>query len=108
MKKGIMVMALGLTVSMFSGAAYAADKVACAACHKGHEDTVGPALATVVTAYGSVDKVFKFLNSDAPLTPKVKSFEKKAKVMEMQLKRYRAFDAATKAEIRSWFEAQLK
>lgn len=107
MKKVIMVMALGLTVSVFSSYAYAG-KVACTTCHKGHEDAVGPSLASVVSAYGSVDQVFQFLNSDAPLKPKVEGFAKKAKVMEAQLTRYRALDDAGKAEVRSWFEAQLK
>lgn len=107
MKKVTMVMALGLTVSVFSSPAYAA-KVFCTTCHKGHENSVGPSLASVVGAYGSVDQVFQFLNSDAPLKPKVKAFANRAKVMEAQLKRYRALDDAGKAEARSWFEGQLK
>lgn len=107
MKKIIMVMALGLTLSAFSSSAFAA-KVSCMTCHKGHEDSVGPSLASVVSAYGSVDQVFQFLNSDAPLQPKVESFAKKAKVMEGQLKRYRAMNDAGKADVRSWFEDQLK
>ncbi len=109
MKKAMMIMVLGLTAAAFSAPAYAApNKVSCAACHKGSEDSVGPALNKVVAAYGSVDKVFAFLDSDAPLTPKVKGFEKKVMVMKGQLKRYRAFDDATKAEARAWFEEQLK
>jgi len=107
MKKVLMVMALGATLSAFSAPAFAAGKVMCATCHKGNADLVGPSLASVVTAYGSVDKVFDFLNSDAALNPKVKGFEKKAKVMDGQLKRYRALDDAAKKEVRSWFEAQL-
>lgn len=107
MKKSLMVMALGLTVTVFSAPAFAADKVMCATCHKGNADLVGPSLASIVKAYGSVDKVFAFLNSDAALNPKVKGFEKKAMVMNGQLKRYRALDAASKKEVRTWFEAQL-
>lgn len=107
MKKVFMVMALGATLSVISAPAFAAGKVMCATCHKGNVDTVGPSLANIVSAYGSVDKVFGFLNSDAALSPKVKGFEKKASVMKGQLKRYRALDDAGKKEIRTWFEAQL-
>jgi len=107
MKKALMVIALGATLSVFSGPAFAAGKVMCASCHKVNADFVGPSLASVVSAYGSVDKVFEFLNSDAALNPKVKGFEKKAMVMKSQLKRYRALDDAAKKDIRTWFEAQL-
>lgn len=80
----------------------------CAACHSGHKDKVGPAFATVVEAYGSVDKVFAFLNSDAELESKVTAFAGKAGIMKAQLKKYRGLDAAKKAEVRTWFEEQVK
>ena len=80
----------------------------CKSCHKGHKDAVGPALTTVVAAYGSVDKVFAFLNSDADLVSKVEAFASKASTMKGQLKKYRKLDDAKKAEVRAWFEEQIK
>ncbi|MDQ6982110.1 MAG: hypothetical protein Q9M08_03775, partial [Mariprofundus sp.] len=80
----------------------------CASCHAGHKNKVGPAFATVVEAYGSVDAVFEFLNSDAELEPKVEKFAKKAKLMKTQLKKYRKLSDAKKAEVRTWFEEQIK
>jgi len=86
----------------------ASAKAFCATCHAGHADKVGPSLASVVEAYGSVDAVFAFLNSDAALDPKVAAFASKKGVMKGQLKKYRKLNDAKKAEIRAWVESELK
>jgi len=86
----------------------ASAKPFCASCHAGHKNKVGPAFATVVEAYGSVDAVFEFLNSDAPLEPKVTKFAKKYKIMKSQLKKYRKLNDGKKAKVRAWFEEQIK
>ncbi len=80
----------------------------CAACHAGHKDKVGPAFEKVVAAYGSVDAVFEFLNSDRPLEPKVTAFASKKSTMKAQLKKYRRLSDEKKAEVRKWFEEQIK
>ncbi|MDQ6972664.1 MAG: hypothetical protein Q9M30_08445 [Mariprofundaceae bacterium] len=80
----------------------------CKSCHSGHKDKVGPAFVKVVEAYGSVDAVFAFLNSDADLEPKVTAFAKKYKTMKGQLKKYRKLNDAKKAAVRTWFEEQIK
>jgi len=106
MKKMMMIAA---AVVMLGGLSATADaKPFCAACHDGHKDKVGPSFASVVEAYGSVDAVFAFLNSDADLEPKVAAFASKASTMKSQVKKYRKLNDAKKAEVREWFEAQLK
>jgi len=80
----------------------------CASCHSGHKDKVGPAFEKVVAAYGSVDNVFAFLNSDKALEPKVAAFASKKGLMKGQLKKYRKLNDAKKAEVRAWFEEQIK
>ncbi|HKI61431.1 MAG TPA: c-type cytochrome [Mariprofundaceae bacterium] len=82
--------------------------VMCAACHDGHKDKVGPALATAVKAYGSVDELFAFLNSGKDLEPKVAAFAGKKAIMASQLKKYRAMSDEKKAEVRAWVEAAVK
>ena len=104
--KKIIIAAAVLAVAGLSTSAMA--KPFCASCHAGHKDKVGPAFATVVKAYGSVDKVFAFLNSDAELNPKVAAFASKAGMMKAQLKKYRKLSDAKKAEVRTWFEAEIK
>jgi len=104
--KKIMIALAVLAVAGMSTSAMA--KPFCAACHSGHKDKVGPAFATVVKAYGSVDKVFAFLNSDADLKPKVAAFASKSGMMKSQLKKYRGLSADKKAEVRAWFEAEIK
>jgi len=106
MKKMIIAAAAAFMVGAFATAASAGPF--CASCHAGHKDKVGPAFATVVEAYGSVDAVFAFLNSDADLTPKVEAFAAKSGVMKSQLKKYRGLSDEKKAEVRTWFEAELK
>jgi len=105
MKKTLMIVA---AAAFMLGSSAAMAKPFCASCHAGHKDKVGPAFATVVEAYGSVDAVFEFLNSDAELEPKVQKFAKKAKLMKTQLKKYRKLSDDKKAEVRSWFEEQIK
>jgi len=108
MKKTMMMAAAaaflvgGMATSAMAGGAF------CKACHKGTKDAVGPSLTSVVAAYGSVDAVFAFLNSDADLNPKVEAFASKASTMKAQLKKYRGLDDAGKAEVRHWFEGELK
>lgn len=107
MKKTMMIAAAAaFAVVGLSGAASA--KPFCASCHAGHKDKVGPAFEKVVAAYGSVDDVFAFLNSDADLEPKVAAFASKKGLMKAQLKKYRKLNDAKKAEVRTWFEEQVK
>ncbi len=106
MKKMTITALAALAIAGF--AATASAKPFCATCHAGHKDKVGPAFEKVVAAYGSVDAVFEFLNSDAPLEPKVKEFAKKAGTMKSQLKKYRRLSDEKKAEVRAWFEEQVK
>jgi len=107
MKKMMMIAAAAAFV-MGGLTATAEAKPFCAACHSGHKDKVGPAFEKAVAAYGSVDKVFAFLNSDAELEPKVTEFAGKKNIMKGQLKKYRKLDAAKKAEVRAWFEGEVK
>jgi cytochrome c551/c552 len=94
---------------MMGGLSATADaKAFCAACHAGHKDKVGPSFASVVEAYGSVDAVFAFLDSDAPLDPKVAAFASKKNTMKGQLKKYRKLSDDKKAEVRAFFESELK
>jgi len=108
MKKTMMMAAAaaflmgGMATSAMAGGAF------CKTCHKGTKDAVGPALTSIVAAYGSVDKVFAFLNSDADLNPKVEAFAGKASIMKGQLKKYRGLNDEKKAEVRHWFEGELK
>jgi cytochrome c551/c552 len=107
MKKTMMIAAAAAFA--FGGmAATASAKPFCASCHAGHKDKVGPAFEKVVAAYGSVDDLFAFLNSDAELEPKVAAFASKKGLMAAQLKKYRKLDDAKKAEVRSWIESELK
>ncbi|MDQ6966849.1 MAG: hypothetical protein Q9M23_08005 [Mariprofundaceae bacterium] len=108
MKKMMLIAAAAAFVLVGGMATTAEAKPFCAACHSGHKDKVGPSFESVVAAYGSVDAVFAFLNSDAKLEPKVEKFAKKYKTMKGQLKKYRKLNDAKKAEVREWFEAQLK
>jgi cytochrome c551/c552 len=105
MKKTLIV-AAALMIGSFATTASA--KPFCATCHAGHKDKVGPAFEKVVAAYGSVDAVFEFLNSDAALEPKVADFAGKAAIMKGQLKKYRKLNDEKKAEVRAWVEEQLK
>jgi cytochrome c551/c552 len=105
MKKTLMIAA---TAAFMLGATSASAGVFCKSCHSGHKDKVGPALVKIVEAYGSVDAVFEFLNSDAALEPKVTAFAGKAKIMKSQLKKYRKLNDHKKAQVREWFEGQVK
>ncbi len=105
MKKALMIAA---AAAMTMGASVASAKPFCATCHAGHKDKVGPAFEKVVAAYGSVDAVFEFLNSDKPLEPKVAEFASKKNTMKGQLKKYRRLSDKKKAEVRAWFEEQIK
>jgi len=105
MKKTLMIAA---AAAFMLGSSAAMAKPFCASCHAGHKNKVGPAFATVVEAYGSVDAVFEFLNSDAALEPKVTAFARKSKIMKSQLKKYRKLNDKKKAEVREWFEEQVK
>jgi len=107
MKKTLMIAAAAAFAAV-SMSAPAMAKPFCASCHAGHKDKVGPAFEKVVAAYGSVDAVFAFLNSDAKLEPKVAAFASKKGVMKGQLKKYRKLNDAKKAEVRTWFEEQIK
>jgi cytochrome c551/c552 len=106
MRKTIIAAVAALMVGGFATSASAG--VFCASCHSGHKDKVGPAFEKVVAAYGSVDAVFEFLNSDAPLDPKVTAFAKKKGIMKGQLKKYRKLSDAKKAAVREWFEKQVQ
>lgn len=106
MKKMMIVAAAVLAMAGMSTSASA--KAFCASCHAGHKDKVGPAFSKVVEAYGSVDAVFAFLDSDADLEPKVAAFAGKKNIMKGQLKKYRKLNAEKKAEVRSFFEDELK
>jgi len=107
MKKTLMIAAAA--AFMVGGlAAPATAKPFCASCHAGKADKVGPSFETVVAAYGSLDNVVSFLNSDAELEPKVAAFASKKGLMAAQLKKYRKLDDAKKAEVRSWIEGELK
>ncbi len=106
MKK--MMIAAAATAVLLGGAMTANAGVFCKSCHSGHKDKVGPAFEKIVAAYGSVDAVFEFLNSDAPLEPKVAEFASKKNTMKGQLKKYRKLNDEKKAEVRAWFEEQLK
>lgn len=106
MKKLIIAAAAAFMVGGFATSASAG--VMCAACHSGHKDKVGPALTTVVEAYGSLDAVFEFLNSDAELEPKVAAFAGKKGMMASQLKKYRGLSDEKKAEVRAWVEAEVQ
>ncbi|OIO66585.1 MAG: hypothetical protein CO186_11500 [Zetaproteobacteria bacterium CG_4_9_14_3_um_filter_49_83] len=106
MKKTLLVAATAAMMMGFTASASAG--VFCASCHAGHKDKVGPSFATVVEAYGSVDAVFEFLNSDADLEPKVAAFASKAGMMNSQLKKYRGLADDKKAEVRTWFEEQVQ
>ncbi len=110
MKKMIMTAAAAAFVlgGLAMAPATADAKPFCASCHKGHGKKVGPGFDDVVKAYGSVDAVFEFLNSDKPLEPKVTKFAKKSKIMKSQLKKYRKLNDTKKAEVRTWFEEQIK
>jgi len=101
------VMAAAAAAFMLAGTSAMA-KPFCASCHSGHKDKVGPAFEKVVAAYGSVDAVFEFLNSDAALEPKVTAFASKKGIMKSQLKKYRKLNDKKKAEVRAWFEEQVK
>ncbi|RMG90462.1 MAG: hypothetical protein D6703_07780 [Zetaproteobacteria bacterium] len=105
MKKALM---LAAAAAMMIGATSANAAPFCASCHSGHKDKVGPAFEKVVAAYGSVDAVFEFLNSDKPLEPKVTAFASKKGIMKGQLKKYRKLSDDKKAEVRAWFEEQIK
>jgi len=105
MKKTLMIVA---AAAFMLGSSAAMAKPFCASCHAGHKNKVGPSFASVVEAYGSVDAVFEFLNSDAELVSKVEKFAKKNKLMKTQLKKYRKLSDAKKAEVRTWFEEQIK
>jgi len=105
MKKTLMIVA---AAAFILGSSAAMAKPFCASCHAGHKNKVGPAFTTVVEAYGSVDAVFEFLNSDAPLESKVTKFAKKSKIMKSQLKKYRKLNDGKKAKVRAWFEEQVK
>jgi len=107
MKKTLMIAAAAV-IAAGSLAAPAMAKPFCASCHDGHKDKVGPAFEKVVAAYGSTDAVFAFLNSDADLDPKVAEFASKKGLMAAQLKKYRKLNDAKKAEVRTWFEEQVK
>jgi len=108
MKKTLMMAAAaaflvgGMATSAMAGGAF------CKTCHKGTKDAVGPSLTSVVAAYGSVDAVFAFLDSDADLDPKVAAFASKKGIMKGQLKKYRKLNAEKKAVVRHWFEEQIK
>jgi len=108
MKKTLMMAAAaaflvgGMATSAMAGGAF------CKSCHKGAKDAVGPSLTSIVAAYGSVDAVFAFLDSDAALDPKVEKFASKKNVMKGQLKKYRKLSAEKKADVRHWFDDQLK
>lgn len=106
MKKTMILAAAAFAFVGLSTSAMA--KPFCASCHAGHADKVGPSFASVVEAYGSVDAVFAFLDSDADLEPKVAAFASKKNIMKGQLKKYRGLDAAKKAEVRTWLEGELK
>lgn len=106
MKKMMIAAAAAMMIGGFATSASAG--VFCASCHAGHKDKVGPAFATVVEAYGSVDAVFEFLNSDADLDPKVAAFAGKAGMMKGQLKKYRKLSDEKKADVRAWFEEQVQ
>lgn len=106
MKKMMIAAAAVLMLGGLSANAEA--KPFCAACHAGSADKVGPSLTSIVEAYGSLDATFAFLNSDADLEPKVAAFASKAATMKSQLKKYRGLDDAKKAEVRTWFEEQIK
>ncbi len=106
MKKATITALAALAITGFAASASA--KPFCATCHAGHKDKVGPAFEKVVAAYGSVDAVFEFLNSDKPLEPKVAAFAKKKGTMKPQLKKYRKLSDEKKAEVRAWFEEQIK
>jgi len=108
MKKMMMIAAAAAFVLVGGMATTAEAKPFCAACHDGHKDKVGPSFTTVVAAYGSVDAVFAFLNSDADLEPKVAAFASKASTMKSQVKKYRKLNDEKKAEVRAWFEEQIK
>ncbi|MBF0282047.1 MAG: hypothetical protein HQM07_05720 [Zetaproteobacteria bacterium] len=109
MKKTLMIAAAAAFMATGLAATEAAAGAPfCASCHAGHKDKVGPSLASVVEAYGSTDAVFAFLNSDAELEPKVAAFASKAGTMKGQLKKYRGLDDAKKAEVRAWFESEIK
>jgi len=105
MKKTLIV-AAALMIGSFATTANAG--VFCKSCHAGHKDKVGPSFEKVVAAYGSVDAVFEFLNSDADLDPKVADFAKKKATMKGQLKKYRKLNDEKKAAVRTWFEEQIK
>jgi len=105
MKKTLIV-AAALMIGSFATTASA--KPFCATCHAGHKDKVGPSFEKVVAAYGSTDAVFEFLNSDADLDPKVADFASKASTMKGQLKKYRKLNDEKKAEVRTWFEEEIK
>jgi len=106
MKKGILAVAAAMIIGGFATSASAG--VSCAACHAGSKNKMGPSLQSITAAYGSVDEVFAFMNSDAELTPKVEAFAKKARLMKSQLKKYRGMNDEKKAEIRAWYEAESK
>jgi len=106
--KKMMMIAAAAAFLMGGLATQASAGVFCAACHAGHKAKVGPAFEDVVKAYGSVDNVFAFLNSDAELEPKVAAFASKASTMKGQLKKYRKLNDEKKAAVRAWFEAELK
>jgi len=92
----------GMATSAMAGGAF------CKSCHAGHKDKVGPSLEKIVAAYGSVDAVFAFLDSDAARDPKVAEFASKKGIMKGQLKKYRKKSPEKQAKIREWFEDQLK
>ncbi|MDQ6954082.1 MAG: hypothetical protein Q9M20_01390 [Mariprofundaceae bacterium] len=106
MKKSLVLAATA--VIMMGAATSVMAKPFCASCHSGHKDKMGPSFVHVVEAYGSVDAVFEFLDSDAALDPKVTAFAKKSKIMKGQLKKYRKLNDAKKADVRAWFEEQIK
>jgi len=104
-----MMIVAAAAVMMMAGLSATADaKAFCAACHTGKADKVGPSFESIVAAYGSVDAVFAFMDSDADLEPKVAAFASKASTMKSQLKKYRGLSDEKKAEVRSFFEAELK
>ncbi len=75
----------------------------CANCHG---TGVGPAIADVVKAYGSVDAVLEFLNSDAQIkTAKIAEFAGRESMMNPNLAVFRGYDDAKKKEVRDWLEA---
>jgi len=87
-----------------------AKKPFCASCHKADKDKMCPAIKNIVKAYGSVDAVFAFLDSDkglkdasAKFSASSEKYAKKRGTMKGNLKKYRGKSAEDKAAIKAWF-----